>query len=85
MSPTTWALAFVAMCMLDTAWVMYMRAAAKHHAVWAALWAAAIHGSSALAVVSYTTDHRYLSATMLGTLVGTFCVVRWVKGREEKA
>ncbi len=75
----TWVLAFVSMALLDVAWVLYMRASAKKAAIAASVWAAAIHGFSALAVLTYTDDHRYLSATMLGTIVGTFAVLKLVK------
>lgn len=81
MNPTTWLAAFASMAALDVAWVLYMRAANKCEPVRAAAWAGALHAFSAISVLTYTHDARYLSATMLGTVLGTWGVVRWVKGK----
>lgn len=78
-----WLMAFVAMALLDIAWVLYMRAANAHQPVRAAIWAGAIHAFGALAVLSYVDDARYLSATMCGTVLGTFVIV--MQGRRKAA
>lgn len=84
MSIMTWVVAFLAMAALDVAWVLYMRASTGNRPAQAAGWAAAIHGFSALAVVLYTDDHRYISATMLGTIAGTFAIVWWNRRKAEE-
>lgn len=83
MDPQIWLIAFAAMFALDVSWVLYMRASNRGQPVRSALWALAIHGFGAASVISYTTDPRYLSATMLGTVLGTWAVVRWTKDKVE--
>lgn len=81
---TIWIIAFASMAALDVAWVLYLRAAAHDQPVRAAVWAAGIHGFSAVSVLTYTNDHRYLSATMLGTILGTYAIVLYHAKRGRK-
>jgi hypothetical protein len=80
----TWLLAFSAMALLDVAWVQYMRSANEHRPAPAAIWAGLIHGFGAVAAISYIGDHRYLTATMAGTVLGTFAIV-WRNRRRDAA
>lgn len=79
-----WLTAFTCMALLDVAWVLYMRASTTGAPWPAALWAGAIHGLSSSTVILYTDDHRYLSATMLGAVLGTWAVVAY-HARNRKA
>lgn len=85
MTLLAWLVAFLSMCALDVVWVLYMRASNKNEPGRAAVWAAAIHGFGAVAAISYIGDHRLLSATMLGTVVGTYGVVWWNRRRDAGA
>lgn len=80
-----WLVSLVSMAVLDIAWVLYMRAAGKHQAPLASFWALALHLFGAIAVVAYVEDPRYLTATGIGTVVGTFIAVRWSARREAAA
>ena len=84
MSISIWLLAFASMAALDIAWALYTRALNKNEPGAASFWAALIHGLGAIAVLSYVDDHRYLSATMLGTIIGTYGVVRWTRKKDSK-
>lgn len=84
MSLETWLIAFFAMVLLDVAYVLYMRTANRNHPFAAAFWALVLHGFGAVSVLSYTSDHRYITATLAGTFVGTYLVVLWTKRKDEK-
>lgn len=84
MSLYVWLAAFTAITLLDVAWVFYTRSMMRNAPGVAACWATAIHGFSVVATVAYVGDHRYISATLLGTFVGTYAVVRWTKSRDAK-
>jgi hypothetical protein len=77
------ALAFLAMTILDAAWVGYNRATAQGRRMAASIWAvflAALSGLNALAIVS---DPWALCGTAGGALVGTllgFKITDWVEG-----
>lgn len=75
MSITIWLIAFVSMTLMDIAWVLYMARAGEKRPLSASWWALVLHGFSAAATISYTDDPRYLSATGLGTMLGTYIAV----------
>lgn len=76
-----WLLAFSAMAALDVAWVLYMRASTSGSPLAASVWAGAIHCLSATAAIAYIGDNRYLTATLLGTVLGTYGIVEWIRRR----
>lgn len=83
MNVGTWFIAFFAMVFLDISWVLYMRAAGKNNPTSAAFWAAVLHGFGAISILAYVDDHRYLTATMAGTIIGTWLVVAWTRRRDK--
>lgn len=83
MSLGVWFIAFCSMLLLDVAWVLYIDAVDKRMPGKGSLWAGAIHGFGATATLSYTGNTNYLSATMLGTVVGTWAIIRWKKYKDE--
>lgn len=75
-SPSTWAVAFLSMTGLEIAWVFYTKAMVASHPLRASFWASLIHLFGAISVLVYVGDHRYITATMLGVLIGTYGAVR---------
>jgi len=85
LNPWVWLTAFASMSFLDVAWVWYTKAVTKNAPISASLWAGAIHAFSAIAVVTYVDDKRYLTATMVGTLLGTYLVVLYERRKDAKS
>ena len=83
MSLGTWLITFSAMFILDVCWVLYTRSAMRNNSYQAALWALMLHLFSATATLAYVDDKRYLTATALGTLLGTFAVVEWSRRKDK--
>ena len=79
-----WLVAFGAMSLLEVTFALYMRAAGRNMPGRAAFWAGLIHLLGAVAILSYVDDHRYLSATLLGAVVGTFGVVAWSRHQDSQ-
>ncbi len=84
MSISIWFVAFFAMILLDIAWVQYIKKVEILHPMGAAGWSTAIHAFGSTATLAYTNDPKYLSATLLGTFLGTWAIVRWKKYQAEK-
>lgn len=82
MSPLVWLLAFGCMTLLEVWWVLYTRAVVHRDKWGAAAHATAIHLFSAAAVLSYTEDRRYMTATALGAFIGTWLAIEWVRRRD---
>lgn len=72
------------MLALDVAYVSYTKAAQLNQPFRAMVASGLIHVFSVVSVVSYTDDLRYVSATLGGTLVGTYAAV-WRERRKALA
>ena len=84
-SLTIWLAAFFSMVALDVCWVFYLKAAgSNNHPIRASLAAAGLHGFTSIATLAYTGDARYITATMLGTVLGTYAMVKYNAIKEAK-
>lgn len=82
MSLWIWLSCFVGMFAVDVCWVYYMDKANNDRAHPAAFWALMLHAFGSGNTLVYTEDARYLSATLLGTYVGTWAVVEYKRRKK---
>jgi uncharacterized membrane protein YhaH (DUF805 family) len=63
----------------DAAYVMFTAAVAARRRVWAANWSGVWYLLSAFAVISYTQNPAYVVFAALGSWLGAFASVTWLR------
>lgn len=78
-------LVFICVAITDMCWAIYIIKTAQKKALLASIWGSGISLLSAITVISYTNDHRFIIASVLGAFIGTYVTIKYVKtdGKEE--
>ncbi len=63
----------------DAAYVLFTAAVAARRRIWAANWSGIWYLLSAFAVISYTQNPAYVLFAALGSWIGAFTTVTWLK------
>ncbi len=63
----------------DAAYVLFTAAVAARRRIWAANWSGIWYLLSAFAVISYTQNPAYVLFAALGSWIGAFASVTWLK------
>ena len=72
-------LVFMCVCATDACWAIYIIKTSQKKALLASIWGSGISLLSALTVISYTHDHRFIIASVLGAFVGTYITIKFLK------
>jgi len=67
----------------DAAYVMFTASVMARRRVWAANWSGIWYLLSAFAVISYTQNAVYVVFAALGSWVGAFCSVTWLRRKSQ--
>lgn len=76
MNPWVWLLALASMTALDLSVARYTAACAEHRRWRAVAWAMVWHVFGTITALAAVEDVRYVSATLIGTALGTFLGVK---------
>lgn len=79
MSPLIFLFVFVATLVTDALWALYMIHVGKKNPVRSASYGSLIHILSAFTVISYTKDTLYIIPLVLGSFLGTYLTVKYMK------
>ncbi|MEJ0093261.1 MAG: hypothetical protein WDN46_07460 [Methylocella sp.] len=63
----------------DAAYVLFTAAAAARRRIWAANWSGIWYLLSAFAVISYTQNAAYVLFAAIGSWIGAFASVTWLR------
>lgn len=72
----------LALIVADICWTMFFTETANKHAVKAGIWSALIMLSGSYATVSFVNDKRFIVAAMLGSFIGTYATIKWIKRKD---
>ena len=72
-----WLIVVGSVALADICWTLYFIEVEKRAAVKAGFWSAMIMVMGTFATTSYVTDHRFISAAVLGAFLGTSGIVWW--------
>lgn len=79
MSLTIFLAVFVATLCIDALYALYTMRLSEKKALQSALFGSLIHILTAFTVISYTENYIYIISLVLGSFVGTYITVRYVK------
>jgi hypothetical protein len=79
MSFTIFLAVFVATLCIDALYALYMMRLSEKKAFQSALFGSLIHILTAFTVISYTENYIYIISLVLGSFVGTYITVRYIK------
>lgn len=79
--PLKFFLVFICVTATDACWAIYIIKIAEKKALAASVWGSIISLLAAFTVVSYTQDHRFIVAMVLGAFVGTWVAVKLIKNK----
>jgi uncharacterized protein YqgC (DUF456 family) len=79
---TTYLLVILALTLADICWTMYFTETANKHAVKAGVWSALIILCGSFATFSFVHDPRFISAAMIGSFIGTYATIKWIKRKD---
>jgi uncharacterized membrane protein len=79
MSPLIFLSVFAATLVTDALWALYMVHVSKKSPFRAAGYGSLIHILSAFTVISYTKDTLYIIPLVIGSFLGTYLTVKYVK------
>lgn len=75
-------LVMLALIVADICWTMFFTETANKNAVKAGVWSALIMLSGSFATVSFVHDKRFIVAAMLGSFIGTYATIKWIKRKD---
>ncbi len=79
MSPAIFFLVLVATLVTDALWALYMIKVTAKAPFLAASYGSLIHILTAFTVISYTKNYLYLIPLVIGSFIGTYLTVKFVK------
>ena len=79
---TQFILVVFALILADICWTMYFTETARKHATKAGVWSALIMLSGSYATVSFVHDKRFIVAAMIGSFIGTYATIKWIKRKD---
>lgn len=71
-------LVFLCVTATDATWAIYIIEVSQKNALSASLWGGLISLLTAVGVIAYTKDRRFLIATVAGAIVGTYIAVKYI-------
>ena len=71
-----------ALILADICWTMFFTETANKNATKAGIWSALIMLSGSYATVSFVHDRRFIIAAMLGSFIGTYITIKWIKRKD---
>lgn len=75
-------LVVIALTLADMCWTMYFIETSNKQAVRAGVWSSLIVLCSSYATVSFVDDKRFITAAIIGSFLGTYVTIKWVKKKD---